>query len=101
MTRRSGREAQAAVLKPAPTADLLASKLRLLGVALVCAKVALLPVVFDYSADFPFPVTKALLSHALAYVLAGVLIGLTVQFRRSLLVWSWIHVPAIASWRRT
>jgi O-antigen ligase len=83
-------------VKPAAISDLLASKLRLVGVAVVCAKVALVPVVFDYSADFPFPVAKALLSHALAYLLAGVLVGLAVQFRRALFVWSWIHVPVVA-----
>jgi O-antigen ligase/cytochrome c-type biogenesis protein CcmH/NrfG len=56
----------------------------------------LVPVVFDYSADFPFPVVKALLSHGLAYTLAGVLAGLLVRFGRSLMVWSWIHVPVAA-----
>lgn len=95
MTRRSGRNARAGV-KAALRSDLFASNLRLLGVALVCAKVALVPVVFDYSADFPFPVAKALVSHALAYVLSGVLVVLAVQSGRSLLVWSWIHVPVVA-----
>ncbi|MDQ2912360.1 MAG: O-antigen ligase family protein [Chloroflexota bacterium] len=66
-----------------------------MGVALVCAKVALVPVVFDYSADFPFPVAKALVSHALAYAVAGVILALAVQFGRSLVVWSWIHVPVV------
>jgi O-antigen ligase/tetratricopeptide (TPR) repeat protein len=78
------------------TQDILASRLRLVGVALVCAKVSLVPVVFDYSADFPFPVVKALVSHGLAYALAGVMAGLLVRFGRSLIVWSWIHVPVLA-----
>jgi O-antigen ligase/tetratricopeptide (TPR) repeat protein len=55
----------------------------------------LVPVVFDYSADFPFPVVKALLSHGVAYALVGVMAGLLVQFGRSLIVWSWIHVPVL------
>jgi len=95
MKRRTRRIARAAV-KAAPDSGLLASKLRLLGVALICAKVALVPVVFDYAADFPFPVAKALLSHWLAYALVGVMAGLLVQFGRSLVVWSWIHVPVLA-----
>jgi tetratricopeptide (TPR) repeat protein/O-antigen ligase len=73
-----------------------ASKLRQVGVALVCAKVALLPVVFDYSLDVPFTVAKTLVSHGLAYVLVGVLVGLFVRFGRSFLMWSPLHVPVLA-----
>src|SRR2546423_9854067 len=72
------------------------SKLRLFGIAVLCAKVALVPVVFDHTADFPFTVPKALLSHGLAYVLVGVIAGLFVQHGRAFLVWSWIHVPVLA-----
>jgi tetratricopeptide (TPR) repeat protein/O-antigen ligase len=79
---------------PAVTTQL--SPLRLLGVALVCLKVALLPVVFDPAADMPFTVAKALFSHALNYALAGVLVGLFVEFGRPFLVWSWLHVPVLA-----
>ncbi|HEY8785655.1 MAG TPA: O-antigen ligase family protein [Candidatus Limnocylindria bacterium] len=67
-----------------------------MGVALVCLKVALLPVVFDPAADMPFTVGKALFSHALTYALAGVLVGLFVEFGRPFLVWSWLHVPVLA-----
>jgi cytochrome c-type biogenesis protein CcmH/NrfG/O-antigen ligase len=72
------------------------SKLRLLGVALVCAKVAFLPVVFDYSLDVPFTVAKTLLSHSLAYALAGVMVGLVVRFGRRFVLWSPLHVPVVA-----
>jgi len=76
--------------------DLLRSRLRLLGVALVCAKLALIPVIFDYTADVPFTVIKALASHGLAYLLAGVIGGLFAQFGLSFFVRSWLHVPVAA-----
>jgi O-antigen ligase/cytochrome c-type biogenesis protein CcmH/NrfG len=72
------------------------SKLCLLGVALVCAYVALVPLVFDHGADWPFTVPKALLSHSLAYALTGVMTGLVIRFGREALVWSWLHVPVLA-----
>ena len=56
----------------------------------------LVPVVFDYAADLPFTVMKGVVSHALAYALAGVLLGLSLQFGRSFLAWSWLHIPVIA-----
>jgi O-antigen ligase/tetratricopeptide (TPR) repeat protein len=57
---------------------------------------ALVPVAFDHDSDVPFSVSKALLSHALAYVLAGALLGLIVRYGRPVLVWSWLHVPVLA-----
>src|SRR5467141_1786548 len=72
------------------------SRLRLFGIALICAKLALVPVVFDHDSDVPFSVIKALLSHALAYVLAGVILGLLVRNGRAVFVWSWLHVPVLA-----
>lgn len=69
------------------------SRLRQFGVALICAYVALVPLVFDPTSDASFAVPKALLSHALAYVLAGVLAGLLIMFGRDLVRWSWLHVP--------
>jgi len=59
----------------------------------VCAKLALIPVVFDHDSDVPFSVIKALLSHALAYVLAGIMLGLIVRYGRPVFAWSWLHVP--------
>jgi O-antigen ligase/Flp pilus assembly protein TadD len=76
--------------------DLVTSRVRLLGVVLVCAKVALVPVVFDHSADVPFTVTKALLSHALACVLAAVLVALFLRFRRAFLLWTPLHIPVVS-----
>jgi O-antigen ligase/Flp pilus assembly protein TadD len=70
--------------------------LRLAGIALVCAKLALIPVVFDHASDAPFSVIKALASHALAYVLAGVILALVVRHGRTVLRWSWLHVPVLA-----
>jgi tetratricopeptide (TPR) repeat protein/O-antigen ligase len=72
------------------------SKLRLLGIGLVGAKVALVPLLFDYSLDWPFTVAKALLSHGLAFALAGVMAGLLIRFGRSFFVWSWLHLPVLA-----
>ncbi|MDP9223419.1 MAG: O-antigen ligase family protein, partial [Actinomycetota bacterium] len=76
--------------------DFLRSRLRLLGIALVCSKVALIPVIFDRESDVPFTVIKALSSHALAYVLAGVMVGLAVQYGRTVVVRSWLHIPVLA-----
>lgn len=73
-----------------------ASKLRLFGVAVLCAKVALVPLVFDPSLDMPFVASKALLSHGLAYVLAAVIAGLLIEFGTAFFVRSWIHVPVLA-----
>ncbi len=89
---RRGRVAATA----AGQADLARSNLRRIGVALVCAKVALVPLVFDQSFDWPFTVSKGLLSHVLAYALAGVIAGLLIRFGRGFVVWSWLHVPVLA-----
>src|SRR3977135_2531622 len=94
MSRRARRVRAAAPSEP--SSDFLRSRLRLLGIALVCAKLALIPVVFDHDSDVPFSVIKALMSHALAYVLAGVTLGLIVRFGRPVLVWSWLPLPVVA-----
>jgi O-antigen ligase/tetratricopeptide (TPR) repeat protein len=94
MTRRTARRARTAS-NPLPSNTWQRSRLRLVGVALVSLKVALLPLVFDPSADIPFTVAKALFSHALAYAVAGVLLGLLIEFGRAFVVWSWIHVPVL------
>lgn len=72
------------------------SKLRLVGVALLCATVTLVPLIFDASLDMPFVVPKALLSHALAYVLAALMAGFFMRFGASFFVRSWLHVPVLA-----
>src|SRR5258708_37034896 len=95
MSRRAARRTRD-VAQPAPSSDFLGSRLRLLGIALVCAKLALVPVIFDHDSDVPFSVIKALLSHALAYVLAGVLLRLVVRYGRTVLVSSWLHIPVLA-----
>jgi len=89
--RRRAQPAQAS----GASSGLAASKLRLLGVAVICAKVALVPLVFDPASDVPFGPSKALLSHALAYVIAGVILGLFIQFGRAILVWSPVHIPVL------
>jgi O-antigen ligase/tetratricopeptide (TPR) repeat protein len=76
--------------------DVRASRLRLLGLAVLCAKVALVPLIFDPSLDMPFVVSKAVLSHGLAYVLAATMGGLLIQFGRAFLVRSWLHIPVLA-----
>ena len=77
-------------------AEIRGSKLRLAGVAVLCAKVALVPLVFDQVADYSFVIPKALLSHALSYLLAGVMAALFVRFGRGFFVPSWVHVPVLA-----
>jgi O-antigen ligase/Flp pilus assembly protein TadD len=72
------------------------SKLRLAGVALLAAKVALTPLVFDLTFDVPFTVPKVLLSHALSYGVASVIVALFVRFGGVLFVRSWLHVPVFA-----
>ena len=70
--------------------------LRGLGIALVCAKLVFVPIVFDYGADVPFVVPKALVSHALAYLLAAVLLALWAREGTSFFPRSPLHAPAIA-----
>jgi len=94
MSRRRPRAARA-VISSETSSDFLRSRLRFVGLGLVCAKFALIPVVFDHASDVPFSVIKALLSHALAYILAGVLVGLFVRYGRAVFVWSWLHVPVL------
>jgi O-antigen ligase/tetratricopeptide (TPR) repeat protein len=72
------------------------SKLRRFGIVALATKVFLVPLVFDYAADVPFVPPKALLSHGLSYLLAGVSLGLAIRFGRSIFVWSWIHIPVLA-----
>jgi O-antigen ligase/Flp pilus assembly protein TadD len=72
------------------------SKLRRIALWIVCAKVALVPVIFDPGSDIPFAVVKDVISHALAYALAGVLAALFVQFGRGLVVRSVLHIPVLA-----
>src|SRR6266545_5115624 len=95
MSRRALRHERASALSAA-SLDFTRSRLRFFGIALICAKLALIPVVFDHDSDVPFSVIKALLSHALAYVLAGVILGLIVKYGRAVFVWSWLHVPVLA-----
>jgi hypothetical protein len=76
--------------------ELMTSKLRVFGVALLGAKVALVPLIFDFALDAPFAVSKALVSHGLAYLLGAVIASLAIRFGRPFFVWSWLHVPVIA-----
>src|SRR5687767_4404207 len=94
MARRASR--RVAATAAAVSSELERSMLRQLGVGVLCAKVALVPLVFDPSLDWPFTVAKGLVSHALAYVLAGVIAALVIRFRREFVTWSWIHVPVLA-----
>ena len=92
MTRRAARQ-----LVVEPTGGgLTRSRLRLIGLALVCAKVALIPVIFDPASDIPFAVVKDMFSHGLAYALAAVLLALFIQFRSPVFVRSTLHIPVLA-----
>src|SRR5947207_4761891 len=95
MTRGTAKRSRndAVVARPP---EYLRSRLRTFGVILVCAKVALVPLVFDHDADVPFAAVKAGVSHAIAYVLAAVIIGMLVQFGRLFLIRSPVHLPVLA-----
>lgn len=67
-----------------------------MGIAVLCAKLALVPIVFDPAALVVFAVPKALLSHALALVLAGVLGALVIQEGRQVLVWGRAQIAVLA-----
>ena len=95
MTRRTAKRSRNDAIVARPP-EFLRSRLRLFGVALVCAKVALVPLVFDHDADVAFTAVKAGVSHAIAYVLTAVMIGLIVQFGRSFLIRSPVHLPVLA-----
>jgi len=95
MTRRTAKRSRNDAIVARPP-EFLRSSLRTFGVALVCAKVALVPVVFDHDADVAFTVVKAGVSHAIAYVLTAVMVGLIVQFGRSFLIRSPVHLPVLA-----
>ena len=64
--------------------------------AVICAKVALVPLAFDLGSDIPFVVAKGALSHALAYVLAGVIGGLLILYRRAVVAVSMLHIAVAA-----
>ena len=85
MSRRQDRQRKTEI-PPARPPGWETSWLRRLGVGLIGAKIFLVPLVFDVSADIPFTVAKVLLSHALTYALVGVMSGLLVLYRRSFLV---------------
>jgi O-antigen ligase/cytochrome c-type biogenesis protein CcmH/NrfG len=63
------------------------------GLSLVCAKVVMLPLVFDASLDMPFVVSKGLVSHGLAYLLAAALAALLLREGRRALAFSPLHYP--------
>lgn len=78
------------------TSEMLRSGTRRFGIALLCTYAVLVPVVFDPAADASFPVPKALVSHALAYALLAVLVGLFLRFGGAFLVRSRLHVAVLA-----
>src|SRR5712691_4245834 len=90
MARRGSRHKRGAGAVPSA---FLASKLRIAGVGLICAKVALVPLVVDLGSDIPFVVAKGLLSHALAYALVGVIVALFILHGRAVVALSWLHLP--------
>lgn len=68
------------------------SVLRKVGMGLVAAKVVLVPIAFDPTAYVVFAQPKALLGHALGFVLLGVLSALGVRHGRSVLQPMPMHV---------
>src|SRR2546422_9872522 len=89
MRRRTAQRARTG-MRPVP--DLTESRLRLFGVALICAKVVLVPLLFDPTSDVPFVVIKGVVSHGLAYALAGVVLGLAIRSGLPVFGRSWLHV---------
>src|SRR2546426_1909464 len=87
MPRHSARRAPATAVP-----DATESRVRSLGLALVCAKVALVPLVFDPSSDLPFVVIKSVVSNGLAYALAGVLAALVIRSGWSVFGRSRLHL---------
>ena len=63
---------------------------------MVCAQVALVPLVFDHEADWSFVVPKAMLGHALTYLAVALLVALLIRFGRTAIVWSPLHIPVLA-----
>jgi Flp pilus assembly protein TadD len=94
MPKRSGQRVPAAAA--ARSSGFIRSKVRRLGVIVVCANVAAVPLVFDHDADNPFTAPKALLSHGIAYVLVAIIGALGIRYGRQLFVWSWLHVVVLA-----
>lgn len=86
--QRRERGAQARIEPAAAQRESLAldrSMLRKVGLGLVAAKVVLVPLAFDPTAYVVFAHPKALLGHALGFVLLGVLGALGIHHGRSLL----------------
>lgn len=67
------------------------SVMRKIALAIVAAKVLLVPVVFDPSGYVIFAHPKALAAHALGFALGGVLIALALRYGRSVLPHSPLH----------
>lgn len=85
-------------LRPGSAAELAyeASPLRRLAVGVLCAKIALVVLVFDPDALNVFSQPKALVAHASAYVLVGLLVAVALSHGRAMLRWSPLHVPVVA-----
>lgn len=73
------------------------SRTRVAGVALLGAKLALVPVVFDPAALYVFALPKALLSFALAVLVAGVLLALVLQEGRQVIPRGRAQAAAVAT----
>jgi tetratricopeptide (TPR) repeat protein len=71
------------------------SRFELVAVALICAQVALIPVVFDLSADIAFTVPKALFTHAASYLLAAAMIATLIYSPRLLRLWSPLNLAVL------
>jgi O-antigen ligase len=94
VTRRSAKNRSSA--PKSAVGPLWLSRLRLFGVIVLCAKVSLVPLVFDPSLDMPFVVSKALLSHSLGWLLAATLAALVLLSGRAVLKWSPLYIPVTA-----
>ncbi|MGH2499129.1 MAG: O-antigen ligase family protein [Candidatus Limnocylindria bacterium] len=79
-----------------PGNSILVSPVRRIGVALLAAELALLPVVFDTQALYHFVLPKALLSQALGYGTLAAIVVLAFAFGRRALPPSPVHWAVVA-----
>ena len=68
------------------------SALRRVAVSLICAKIVLVPLAFDPRALVVFSLPKALLSHALGYLIAATLLALVLRYGWAVLRFTPVHI---------
>jgi tetratricopeptide (TPR) repeat protein/O-antigen ligase len=75
--------------------EAVGTRVRSAGLVSLWAFVFLVPLVVDPAADWSFTIPKALLTHALAFVLAGAVIAQFARYGRAAIAGSWLSVPVV------